>query len=166
VVASKLLRLKISGYTPLAAGMLKGWEVLKDSRRRDPSTIPAMIIITDGSANVPLTRSLETGEVRSLEESRIAVREYEDLAIHDVIAVSKMIRKEGIHTVVINTNPHMYGRETFGFVVTELIAKNTYGRLHTVGRLTTEPELVEEIIEKVAEDQRSIAHEASLNKFD
>lgn len=166
VVANKLLGLKISGYTPLAAGMLKGWEILKESKRRDPSTIPVIVIITDGSANVPLTRSLETSEVRFIEEPRIIGREYEDLAIHDVISVSKMIRKEGIHTVVINTNPHMYGRETFGFAVTELIATDTHGRLHTVGKLTTEPELVEKIIEKVAEDQRSIAHEASLNRFD
>ncbi len=166
VVANKLLGLKISGYTPLAAGMLKGWELLKKSKRRDSSTIPTMIIITDGSANVPLTRSLETGEVRSVDEPRIIGREYEDLAIHDVISVSKMIRKEGIHTVVINTNPHMYGRETFGFAVTELIAANTRGRLHVVGRLTTEPKLVDKIIEKVAEDQRLIAHEASVNRFD
>jgi hypothetical protein len=42
---------------------------------------------------VPLTRTLETGEVRSIEETRIIVREYEDLAIRDVISVSKMIRK-------------------------------------------------------------------------
>ncbi|MDH5448338.1 MAG: VWA domain-containing protein [Candidatus Bathyarchaeota archaeon] len=166
VVANKLLGLKISGYTPLAAGMLKAWEALKESKRRAPSTIPAMIVITDGSANVPLVRSLETGEVRSIEEMRIIVREYEDLAIRDVISVSKMIRKEGIHTVVINTNPHMYGRETYGLTVTELIAINTHGKLHTVGRLATEPELVEKIVEKIAEDQRLIAHEASLRKFD
>jgi len=166
VVANKLLGLKISGYTPLAAGMLKAWEVLRDAKRRDPSTIPAMIVITDGSANVPLTRSLETGEVRSIEEERIIVREYEDLAIHDALSVSKMIRKEGIHTVIINTNPHMYGRETYGFAVTELIAANTNGKLHTVGRLANEPELVEKIVEKITEDQRLIAHEASLKTFD
>ncbi len=166
VVANKLLGLKISGYTPLAAGMLKAWEVLKESRRRDPSTIPAMVVITDGSANVPLARSLETGEVRSIEEKRIIVREYEDLAVHDVMSVSKMVRKEGINTIVINTNPHMYGRETYGFVVTELIALNTHGRLHTVGRLATEPELVERIIEKIAEDQRTITHGTSLKTFD
>ena len=161
VVANRLLGLKISGYTPLAAGMLKAWEVLKESKRRSPSTIPAMVVITDGSANVPLARSLETGEIRSIEEPRIIVREYEDLAIHDVMSVSKMIRKEGINTVVVNTNPHMYGRETYGFMVTELIAVNTHGRLHTVGRLATEPELVEKIVKKIAEDQRLIAHEAS-----
>ncbi len=166
VVANKLLGLKISGYTPLAAGMLKAWEILKESKRRDISTIPTMIVVTDGSANVPLARSLETGEARSFEEARIIVREYEDLALRDVISVSKMVRKEGINTVVININPHMYGRETYGFAVTELIAANTHGKLHTVGRLATEPELVERIVEKITEDQRLIAHESSLKRFD
>jgi magnesium chelatase subunit D len=166
VVANKLIGLKISGYTPLAAGMLKAREVLRESKRRDPSTIPAMIVITDGSANVPLTRSLETGEVRFIEEPRVIVREYEDLAVHDVMAVSRMIRKEGINTIVINTNPHMYGRETYGFTVTQRIAADTNGRLHTVGRLATEPELVEKIVEKIAEDQRSIAHDSSSKTFD
>lgn len=166
VVANKLIGLRISGYTPLAAGMLKAREVLKESKRRDPSTIPAMIVITDGSANVPLTRSLETGEVRFIEEPRVIVREYEDLAVHDVMAVSRIIRKEGINTIVINTNPHMYGRETYGFAVTERIAADTNGRLHTVGRLATEPELVEKIVEKIAEDQRSIAHDHSSKTFD
>ncbi len=166
VVANKLIGLKISGYTPLAAGMLKAREVLKESKRRDPSTIPAMIVITDGSANVPLTRSLETGEVRFIEEPRVIVREYEDLAVHDVMAVSRMIRKEGINTIVINTNPHMYGRETYGFAVTERIAADTNGRLHTVGRLATEPELVERLVERIAEDQRSIAHDPSSKTFD
>ena len=166
VVSNKLLGLKISGYTPLASGMLKAWEVLMESKRRDPSTIPVMIVITDGSANVPLARSLETGEVRSIEEPRIIVREYEDLAIHDVMSVSRMIRKEGIQTVVVNTNPHFHGRETYGLTVTELITERTHGRLHVVGRHRTEPELVEKIIEKIAEDQRLIAHEASLDTFD
>ncbi len=161
VVANKLLGLKISGYTPLATGMLKAWAVLKESKRRSPSTIQVMIVITDGSANVPLVRSLETGEIRSIEEPLIIVREYEELAVHDVMSVSKIIRKEGINTVVINTNPYMYGRETYGFMVTELIATNTHGKLHTVGRLASEPELVEKIVEKIADDQRLIAHETS-----
>lgn len=167
VVASKLMGLKISGYTPLASGMLKALEVLKESKRRDPSTIPAMVIITDGSANVPLGRSLETGEVRSVEEPRIIVREYEDLAVHDVMTVSKIMGREGVHTIVINTNPHMYGRETYGLAVTDLISAHTNGKLHTVGRLASEPELVERIVERIAEDQRLFTHEASApTRFD
>ena len=166
VVANKLLGLKIGGYTPLAAGMLKAWEVLKESKRRAPSTIPVMIIITDGSANVPLGKSLETGQIRSIEETRIIVRQYEDLAINDVMSVSKIIGREGMRTIVVNTNPHMYGRETYGLAVTEMIARKTQGRLHAFGRLKNEPMLVENIIEKIAEDQRLIAAETSLETFD
>jgi magnesium chelatase subunit D len=161
VVANRLMALKISGYTPIASGMLKAWEVLRESKRRDPSAVPVMVLITDGSANVPLQRSLETGEVRTIEEPRIIVREYEDLAIHDALFVAKMIRREGINTIVINTNPRLYGRETFGFTVTEQIAKETRGKLHMVGRLASEEQVVDQIMEKVAEDQRLIAADAS-----
>ena len=161
VVANKLIGLKISGFTPLAAGMLKAWEVLKEAKRRNRSTIPVMVIITDGSANVPLSRSLETGEVRHFDTVGIVTRQFEGVAVRDVMSVSKMIRKEGIHTVVVNTNPHLYGRETYGFLVTKRIASITAGNLHVVGRLVSREELAERIVEKVAEDQKLIAHTAT-----
>ena len=159
VVAKKLLDLRISGFTPLAAGMLKALEVLKKAKRRDPSTIPVMVIITDGGANVPLKRALETGEFRQIEEARIIVREYEDLAVQDVITVSKMIRREGINTIVINTNPHFYGRETYGFIVTETIALITRGSHHAIGKLTTKTEMIQNMITKLKEDQKRIIYE-------
>jgi Mg-chelatase subunit ChlI/Mg-chelatase subunit ChlD len=165
VVANKLVGLKISGYTPLAAGMEKAWEVLKEAKRRDNSTIPVMIMITDGSANVPLARSLETGEIREIDEARVAVREYEGLAVRDVLSVAKMVKREGIHTIVINTNPHFAGRETYGFAVTELIARNTNGSLHTIGRIETNKEFVESMIKDILEDQRQIAHQATTAKL-
>ncbi len=159
VVANKLLDLRVSGFTPLAAGMLKAREVLNEAKRRDPSTVPVMVIITDGSANVPLKRSLQTGEVRQIEEVRIIVREYEDLAVNDVISVSKMIKREGIHTIVVNTNPHMYGRETYGFLVTRIIASKANGSHHSIGRLTTKADMIENMIELISEDQRKIFDE-------
>ncbi|MFQ6064093.1 MAG: VWA domain-containing protein [Candidatus Bathyarchaeia archaeon] len=162
VVANKLLGLRISGHTPLAAGMQKALEVLKEAKRRDRSAIPVMVIITDGSANVPLRRSLETGEIREFDMIRIALREFEDMAVEDVMSVSKMIRKQGIRTVVVNTNPHMYGRETYGLAVTRHIASVTSGSHHEVGRLAHGEELVERIFEGLLEDQRLIAHEASV----
>jgi Mg-chelatase subunit ChlI/Mg-chelatase subunit ChlD len=164
VVANKLVGLKISGFTPLAKGMLKAWEVLKEAKRRNKSTIPVMVIITDGSANVPLSKSLETGETRHFDEVGIITRQYEELAVKDVFSVSKMIRKEGIHTVVVNTNPHLYGRETYGFSVTEQIASITGGNLHVVGRFASEQELAERIVEKIAEDQKIIAHIATSKR--
>ncbi|MGQ9566028.1 MAG: vWA domain-containing protein, partial [Candidatus Bathyarchaeales archaeon] len=163
VVANRLLGLKVSGYTPLASGMLKAWEVLKEARRRDSSTIPVMVIITDGSANVPLMKSLESGEVRLIDEARVAVREYESLAIRDVLSVSKLVKREGIHTIVINTNPHFAGRETYGFAVTELIARRTNGSLHTIGLVQTNKEFVENMINNIIEDQRQIAHQATAS---
>jgi Mg-chelatase subunit ChlI/Mg-chelatase subunit ChlD len=163
VVANKLLSLRISGFTPLAAGMIKAWEILKEAKRREPSTVPVMVIITDGSANVPLKRSLETGEVRQIEEVRIIVREYEDIAVKDVMSVSKMIKHEGIHAIVINTNPHLYGRETYGFVVTRVVASITGGSHHAIGRLATKTDMVEDMIELIREDQRKIVYEKSLN---
>jgi len=163
VVANKLLNLHVSGYTPLAAGMLKGWEVLKEAKRRDPFTVPVMVIITDGSANVPLKRSIETGEVRQVEELDVIVRRHEDMAVTDAISVSKMIRREGIHAIVININPHIYGRETYGFAVTEIIASITRGTHHAIGRLTTKENIIEDMIMGIKEDQRKIVHEKTLN---
>ena len=162
VVANKLANLRVSGFTPLAAGMLKAREVLKEAKRRDPSTLPVMVIITDGSANVPLKRSLETGEIRQIEEVRIVVREYEDIAVKDVISVSKIIRREGIHTIVVNTNPHMWGRETYGLIVTEVLASITKGNHHCIGRLTTKVDMVENMIERISEDQKKIFREQLL----
>lgn len=164
VVANKLVGLKISGYTPLATGMQKAWEVLKEAKRRDSSTIPVMVLITDGGANVPLARSLETGEIREIDEARVAVRDYEGLAVRDVLSMAKMIKRENINTIIINTNPHFAGRETYGFAVTELIARNTNGSLHTLGRIQTNKEFVESMVKNLLDDQRQIAHEATTAK--
>jgi magnesium chelatase subunit D len=157
VVANKLVSMRISGFTPLAAGMYKSWEVLKEAKRRSPSTVPVMVIVTDGSANVPLKKSIETGEVRQIDESLAAVREYEDLAASDAYAAARMVKREGIHVVVVNTNPHVYGRESYGFSVTERIASLTGGTHHAIGVLTTQKEMVSNMIKFVREDQRAIA---------
>jgi Mg-chelatase subunit ChlI/Mg-chelatase subunit ChlD len=159
VVANKLVNLRVSGFTPLAAGMLKAREVLKEVNRRDPSTVPVMVIITDGSANVPLKRSLETGEVRQIEEVRVIVREYEDMAVKDVMSVSKMIKREKIHIIVVNTNPHMHGRETYGHTVTEVMASITNGSHHSIGTSATRAEMIENMIGRIRDDQRDIVHE-------
>jgi Mg-chelatase subunit ChlD len=116
-----------------------------------------MVIITDGSANVPLKKSLETGEVRDIDEIRVIVREYEDVAVKDAISVSKIMRREGVHTVVINTNPSIFGREAYGHVVTEIIASTTKGSHHALGRLSSE-DMVESMIDRIKEDQRTIVY--------
>jgi len=161
VVANKLLKLHISGFTPLAAGILKAREVLNEAKRRDRSTIPVMVIVTDGNANVPLKRSLQTGEVRTFDPLDAAFFKYEDIAINDIISVSEMIKKEGINTVVVNTNPVLMGWQSSGLLVTRMIAKVTNGSHHEVGRILKPEHLVDAIFEAITEDERSIAHKTS-----
>jgi hypothetical protein len=116
LVANKLFRLRMSGFTPLATGMLKALEVLKEARRRDSSTIPAMVVMTDGDANVPLRRDLLTGEYRQFDPLDAAFFKYEDEAIDDVFSVAVMIKKESIHTVVIEmTSPVTLGDRPRGY---------------------------------------------------
>ena len=42
------------GTTPLASGILMGLHALHNEIKKDPSTIPIMILVTDGKVNVPL----------------------------------------------------------------------------------------------------------------
>ena len=105
LVTNKLLKLRMSGLTPLAAGMLKGLEVLKEEKRRNSSTIPVLTIITDGEANIPLRDDLRTGVTREFNPLDASFYHYEKEACTDAISVAEMIRNEGIQTVVINTAP-------------------------------------------------------------
>jgi magnesium chelatase subunit D len=161
VVANKLLRLRISGFTPLAAGMLKAWEVLKEAKRRDSSTIPVMVIITDGETNVPLKKSLTTNEIRTFDKLELAFFKHEDSAVRDVMSVSEMIKKERIYTVVINTNPALAGSSASGSLITELIATITNGAYHEVAKHADKKKLVERTFEAIALDQKRISHQFS-----
>lgn len=103
LVGSRLLRLRMSGLTPLAAGMLKGLEVLKEEKRRNNSTIPVLTIVTDGEANIPLKKDPRTGAIREFNPLDAAFFHYEREARADAIAVAELIRKEKIQTFVVNT---------------------------------------------------------------
>ncbi|MFX0052652.1 MAG: VWA domain-containing protein [Candidatus Hermodarchaeota archaeon] len=166
VVANKLLGLRISGSTPLAAGMLKAQQVLKETRLRNKATIPVMVIITDGNANVPLYRSLKTGKYRNFDEVGITLRKFEDLAVKDVVSVSKMIKKEGIYTSVVNTNPHYSGKETYGSLVTKIISSITEGSHHQISKFSYGKERVDEIFVSINSDQQKIAQKLPISQTD
>jgi Mg-chelatase subunit ChlD len=116
LVASQLLKLRMSGLTPLAAGMLKGLEVLKEEKRRNSSTIPVLTIITDGEANIPLRQNPRTGATRLFDPLDAAFYHYEEEACKDAISIAKMIRKEEIQTVVINPTPNTIPEEELIFM--------------------------------------------------
>jgi len=77
----RLEEIPTGGKTPLAAGLVKGMEVLLQERRKNGEVIPMMVVISDGRANVPLS-----GDVR-----------------HEVLGLAEEIRSHGIRTVVIDT---------------------------------------------------------------
>jgi magnesium chelatase subunit D len=159
LVSNKLLRLRMSGYTPLAAGMQKALEVLRECKRRDLSTIPVMVIITDGDANVPLKRDLQTGDIREFDHLSAAFYKFEDEAIKDVLSVSQMMKKDNIFTVVVNTLPASSIRgPNPSAVTTQMIASMTDGLYYEVsgGVMRQEATSLGSVSEAVLKAQRSI----------
>ncbi len=159
LVASKLLRLRLSGLTPLAAGMLKALEVLREEKRRDISVVPVMVVVTDGDANVPLRRDLGTGEIRSFDALDLAYFKYDDEVFKDVFSVSKMIKRDGVFTVVVDVSPETTDLATSsGFAVTSLIASVTDGVFHEVtGRAVNARQIGAEIFNAVLRAEHEIS---------
>jgi magnesium chelatase subunit D len=161
LVANKFLRLRMSGLTPLAAGMLKALDVLREEKRRDISVVPVMVVVTDGDANVPLRRDLGTGEIRTFDALDLAYFKYEDEVFKDVFAVSKMIKREGVFTVVVDISPDAIDLPTSsGFAVTSLIASATEGVFHEVsGRAVSKKRVGTEIFNAVLRAEHQISGE-------
>jgi len=55
-LAQQALRdIPVGGKTPLSAGLLAAYQVCTNAQRRDPETVPLIIILTDGAGNVSVT---------------------------------------------------------------------------------------------------------------
>jgi len=103
VVAGKIKMLRVSGYTPLASGILEAIRSLHREKLRDPEIIPMVVILTDGFANIPLRVDPISGKIRPY---KILVGSSErNLAIEDVVSTCILLKKIGIHTVIINPDP-------------------------------------------------------------
>ena len=86
---TKLRRLGIGGATPLAAGIELAIKTLKQERIKHPGSDPLLVILSDGEANVPLTPG-------------------EDV-LAEVIAFGRLLRQEGISSLMINTGSSSQG---------------------------------------------------------
>ncbi|MCM1988049.1 VWA domain-containing protein, partial [Methanococcoides seepicolus] len=51
-----LEKVPFGGTTPMVSGILTGVETILQELKREPSAVPIMILVTDGTANVPLNR--------------------------------------------------------------------------------------------------------------
>ncbi|HOO54968.1 MAG TPA: VWA domain-containing protein [Methanothrix sp.] len=84
VVTAKrhLEKIEYGGTTPLASGLATGLSLLKREQEKEPSATPIMVLITDGSANVPL------------EVAGDAAAEAEEVA--------RDLKRSGIHLLVVD----------------------------------------------------------------
>ncbi|HDD33809.1 MAG TPA: hypothetical protein ENG30_01510 [Thermofilaceae archaeon] len=92
LVLSKISRIGLDDFTPLASGMYLGYSLAMRERNRGYE--PVMIIISDGNANVPLER-----HVKGFGRRWLAL----DPAVQSVIEVASLIAKSGVETVIVNT---------------------------------------------------------------
>lgn len=56
-LVSKLMSLRLSGYTPLAAGLKRAHESIKRERRRNSGTLPLIVVFSDFLPNIQLGSS-------------------------------------------------------------------------------------------------------------
>ena len=69
------------GATPLAAGLLASLELLQREMRRDPDTVPWLVLVTDGRANVGIEGGSGSG---------------------DAVAAARRVRDAGIHMLFVD----------------------------------------------------------------
>jgi len=111
LVLSKISRIGLDDFTPLASGMYLGFNMALTERRRGYE--PVLVIVSDGNANIPLEKHRRVG------------RFIFDPAVQSVLDVAAQIAKSGIATVVVNTK-HREPTADAGDVVmsgTELLIK-------------------------------------------
>ena len=89
-LAQEALRhLPVGGKTPLSAGLMLAYRVFRRELRLHPEAMPLMILLTDGAGNVSLTETPPQEEAHK---------------------IADLIRRAGIHSVVINMEHEAYDR--------------------------------------------------------
>ncbi len=99
------------GTTPLASGILMGLHSLHNEIKKDPSTIPIMVLVTDGKSNVPLEVG---GNIR-----------------RELSMVLQYVVNEGIHVLVVDMSSR-------GSKLASEIAEEVKGRYFHPERLSKE----------------------------
>jgi magnesium chelatase subunit D len=80
-LAMKCLKdLPTGGRTPLSAGLLVGYEILKARKIKDPEMVPLFVLVSDGRANVSLSGDDPVKEAKEI-AARIAAEKMNPLVI-------------------------------------------------------------------------------------
>lgn len=99
LVVKRVMEIGASDLTPLASGMYEAWRLLRNERTKNRDTIPILVIISDGIANIPLESPLSQ-RTRKL---------YLNRAQADTIDVAQLLFREGVTTIAINPSHHPPG---------------------------------------------------------
>lgn len=70
----KLRTLPTGGATPLAAGIIRGLELIESERRRSPDVVPWLVLVTDGRANVGIHGGVGSEDARSAAARVVAAK--------------------------------------------------------------------------------------------
>ena len=111
----QLYDLPTGGKTPLSAGLIAGLKLLLAELKKNKETIPIMILISDGRANV----ALGDGGVKE-----------------ELLGIAEDARSAGIHVVVLDTEAagRSFVKMQLGYC--KAIAEHAGGRYYSVGELS------------------------------
>ncbi len=88
-LAQKCLNsLPVGGATPFGHGLMKGWQMIKTERRKDPDIRPLMVILSDGEPNVAYDERLPQNKI-----------------VEELMSIGALIGRDQISSLIIETRP-------------------------------------------------------------
>ncbi len=125
ILGKRYLRnLPSTGKTPLAAGLYKALRVIENERIKIGLTVPIVVIISDGHANVPLNPNANIEK--------------------ELKAISKLFAEKGIHLISVDTE-RISNRFTPDVGYMKMIAENAQGSYYKINEVTANA--IEDIIQ-------------------
>lgn len=83
-LAKKLLvNLPTGGKTPLAAGIMKALSLIKNEKRKDPTVVPMLVLISDGRSNIAIVEGADP--------------------MSEIEKLGTMAQEGGVHSIVIDS---------------------------------------------------------------
>jgi magnesium chelatase subunit I len=112
LIKRKIQKLRVSGSTPLAGGLQKAIDLIKIDRIQNKNeTIPMIILITDGAANIPLITDPKTKITRKTPLKKLGINRAVKMAIKDCLYMAQLIKREKISLTIFTTN--LEAKESF-----------------------------------------------------
>ncbi len=83
-----LVNLPTGGKTPLAAGIMKALSLIKNEKRKDPTVVPMMVMLSDGRSNISIVEGADPmSEIEKLGQTA------QEEGVHSIVIDSEVTRK-------------------------------------------------------------------------